>query len=90
MSENATTFSFLKGGEDILSSKEGEAFNWEESASTVRGQLANAMNARNVAFLLGSGCSSYFLDDQQVGIPTMAPMAKTFLDEVDDEPSAPE
>ena len=82
MSENATTFSFLKGGEDILSSKEGEAFNWEEAASTVRGQLSNAMNARNVAFLLGSGCSSYYSDDQQVGIPTMAPMAKTFLDEV--------
>ena len=82
MSENATTFSFFKGGEDILSSKEGEAFNWEEAASTVRGQLSNAMNARNVAFLLGSGCSSYYSDDQQVGIPTMAPMAKTFLDEV--------
>ena len=37
------------------------------------------MNAKNVSFLMGSGCSSYYKNQKQVGVPTMAPMAKSFL-----------
>ena len=80
--EQAQTFSFLKGGEDVIVSNDNDTFDWEQAASKVREQLGNAMNARNVAFLLGSGCSSLYRGDKQVGIPTMAPMAKAFLDQV--------
>ena len=81
--DQALTFSFFKGGEDVVALKEdADSFDWDQAASKVREQLSDAMNARNVAFLLGSGCSSYYCDDNQVGIPTMAPMAKAFLAEV--------
>lgn len=82
MTNAGAIFSFLKGGEDAVAPKEDGAFDWEQAAAKVREQLGNAMSARNVAFLLGSGCSSYYRDDTQVGIPTMAPMAKAFLAEI--------
>lgn len=40
--------------------------------------LGQALNARNVAFLLGAGCSSLEIDGKQRGIPTMAPLAAEF------------
>lgn len=75
-------FSFFKGGVDVVAPKEQEAFEWEQAAKKVREQLGDALSARNVAFLLGSGCSSFMRDDQQLGIPTMKPMAETFLKQV--------
>ena len=72
-------FSFFKGAEDILAPKEGKAFEWDHAAAKVRENLNDAMNAKNVAFLLGSGCSSYQTDTAQVGIPTMKPMAAKFI-----------
>ncbi len=41
--------------------------------------LNDAFNAKNVAFLLGSGCSSQVDGGRQLGVPTMAPMAQAFL-----------
>ena len=72
-------FSFFKGAEDIVAPKEGKAFEWDHAAAKVRENLNDAMNAKNVAFLLGSGCSSYQTDAAQVGIPTMKPMAAKFI-----------
>jgi len=72
-------FSFLKGAEDIVASKDGKAFEWEQAAAKVREHLNDAMNAKNVAFLLGSGCSSYQIENRQVGVPTMKPMAQMFI-----------
>lgn len=81
MSE-ALKFSFIKGGTDAVVPKNHDSFDWEQAAAKVREQLSDAMNARNVAFLLGSGCSSFKKDDKQLGIPTMAPMAEDFLSKV--------
>jgi hypothetical protein len=39
------------------------------------------LNAKNVAFLLGAGCSSLIMNQVEVGIPTMAPLAKEFCGE---------
>lgn len=78
---NQPKFSFLKGGVDVVEPKEQEAFDWEQAATKTREQLGDALNARNVSFLLGSGCSSFIRDGEQLGIPTMAPMARTFLSE---------
>jgi hypothetical protein len=72
-------FSFFKGGVDVVAPKDQEEFDWEKAAAKVREQLGDALNARNVSFLLGSGCSSFLRGDQQVGIPTMKPMAESFL-----------
>ena len=41
----------------------------------------SALNARNVALLLGAGDSSQLLSGAKVGIPTMAPLAKEFAAE---------
>lgn len=75
-------FSFLKGEMDFIASKDHEEFEWEQAAATVREQLRDALSARNVTFLLGSGCSSFMKDGKQLGIPTMKPMAETFLAQV--------
>lgn len=72
-------FSFVKGGDDVVAPKDGEAFDWERAALRVRENLHDALNAKNLAFLFGSGCSSLVVDDSQRGIDTMAPMAKEFL-----------
>lgn len=71
--------SFIKGGEDVVAPKAGEDFDWEKGVSRVRENLHDALNAKNLAFLLGSGCSSLIVDGQQRGIETMAPLAKEFL-----------
>ena len=39
------------------------------------------MSAKNIAFLLGAGCSSLIEDGKDLGIPTMAPLAKEFCGE---------
>lgn len=66
-------FSFLKGGD----AGPGEVA-WLDGIDSVRKALADSMNAKNVAFLLGAGCSSSWNGGQEVGIPTMAPLAKEF------------
>lgn len=72
-------FSFYKGGGDAVAPAGNAAFDWSRAAVTVRENLTEAMNARNVAFLLGSGCSScqilneddeedVFADDAQASV----------------------
>lgn len=72
-------FSFVKGGDDVVAPKNGEDFDWERGALRVRENLHDALNAKNLAFLFGSGCSSLVVDGTQRGIDTMAPLAKEFL-----------
>lgn len=82
------TFSFFKGDEDVLVTRGPKPFEWEAAAAMVRQHLSDALNASNISFLLGSGCSSLLRDGKQVGIPTMAPMASEFVGTVgkDDDP----
>lgn len=72
-------FSFLKGGDDVVAPKDGNAFDWDKAASRVREHLHDALNAKHLSFLFGSGCSSLVREDKQRGIPTMAPLASEFL-----------
>ena len=47
----------------------------------VKQSIGRALNSRNVAFLFGAGCSSFIdRNDKEVGIPTMVPLAKNFVD----------
>lgn len=77
-----STFSFLRGME-----ADAGGLELPDGADIVRKALSDSLNAKNVAFLLGAGCSSYCikvtedtLDDEwrEYGIPTMAPLAKEF------------
>lgn len=74
--EAERTFRFIRGE----SASEGR-FTWPEGGEHVRKQLGESLNARNVAFLLGAGCSSFFANGKEVGIPTMGPLAKDFTEE---------
>ncbi|WP_246708163.1 SIR2 family protein [Rhizobium laguerreae] len=51
---------------------------WDKGPEIVRKAIGEALNARNVAFLLGAGCSSLEVGGKQRGIPTMAPLAAEF------------
>ena len=72
-------FSFFKGADDVVAPRGGEEFDWEKGALRVRENLHDALNAKNLAFLFGSGCSSLVVDGKQRGIDTMAPLANEFL-----------
>lgn len=67
------TFRFIRAVEGDALQQE-----WPKGGKRVRQALAEALNARNIAFLLGAGCSSSRIEHQEVGIPTMAPLAKEF------------
>lgn len=67
-------FRFIRG-----SDADNRDYDWNEGADVVRKALAESLNAKNVAFLLGAGCSSLRVNKAEVGIPTMAPLAAEFI-----------
>ena len=84
-SEPKCTFSFIRGLKE-----DAEEYEWPDGAETVRQALSESLNARNVAFLLGAGCSSSRIDKQEVGVPTMAPLSIEFTKKRKvDDPSFP-
>ncbi len=86
---NNATLNFFKGKQDILESKDGSTIEWADAATRVREQLNDAMNAQHLGFLFGSGCSSYLSKGVECGIPTMAPLAKAFLEATGTSSAAP-
>jgi SIR2-like domain len=80
-----SSFSFLKGSENFFATKEGVSNDFEKTSELVREQLSEAMNSRNVAFLLGAGCSSLVSGTRQLGIATMPQLAKEFAETVGED-----
>jgi hypothetical protein len=78
-SKDEASFSFFKGADDVVAPKDGIDFDWDKAATRVRENLHDALNAKHLSFLFGSGCSSLVREDKQRGIPTMAPLAAEFL-----------
>ena len=79
------TFYFIRGVDGDAGKCE-----WPVDVEKVRQALGESLNARNVAFLLGAGCSSSVVDRQEVGVPTMAPLAKEFTKSREtDDPTFP-
>jgi hypothetical protein len=72
----ARTFMFLRNGE-----AEPANVGWASGIDGARHAIAEALNAQNVAFLLGAGCSSLVVEKVELGISTMAPLAKEFCGE---------
>jgi hypothetical protein len=56
-------FHFIRNGDQGDS-----AFDWDRGPDHVRKAIGEALNARNVAFLLGAGCSSLLVDKKERGI----------------------
>ncbi|MDR6873574.1 hypothetical protein J2Y55_004601 [Bosea sp. BE125] len=78
----APKFSFVRG--DGPASAEYE---WAHGAEVVKKSIAEALNAKNISFLIGAGCSSHVVKTVDAGgaeawtergVPTMAPLAKEF------------
>ena len=74
--EEERKFQFLRNGD-----AEPSDLDWNKGAESVRQAISEAMNAKNIAFLLGAGCSSLMKGKKELGIATMAPLAKEFCGE---------
>ncbi|WP_235527125.1 SIR2 family protein [Sphingopyxis sp. 113P3] len=69
-------FQFLRNGD-----ADPSELDWNKGIESARQAISEAMNAKNIAFLLGAGCSSLMRDEKELGIATMAPLAKEFCEE---------
>lgn len=69
-------FQFIRDGD-----AEPLALDWIGGIEIARQALSQAMNAKNIAFLLGAGCSSLIKDGKELGVSTMLPLAKEFCEE---------
>lgn len=78
MSEDSDkrSFQFLRNGDAAPMD-----LDWVKGVEIARQAISEAMNAKHVAFLLGAGCSSLMKDGEEVGISTMALLAKEFCRE---------
>lgn len=68
-------FTFVRSGEQGT-----QELDWDQGPEKVRKALGEALGARNVAFLMGAGCSSMVVGGVELGISTMVPLAKEFCD----------
>lgn len=68
-------FTFIRHGDHGT-----RRLDWHTGPEVVRKALSEALGARNVAFLLGAGCSSMVVDGAERGIPTMLPLAREFCE----------
>jgi hypothetical protein len=74
--ESSRSFLILRDGD-----AEPTPIDWSTGAEGVRHAIAEAMNAKNIAFLLGAGCSSLVREGAELGVSTMGPLAKEFCGE---------
>ncbi|MCX5519337.1 SIR2 family protein [Kaistia defluvii] len=74
--EEERKFQFLRDGD-----AEPSELDWNKGIESARKAISEAMNAKNIAFLLGAGCSSLMKGKKELGIATMAPLAKEFCGE---------
>jgi hypothetical protein len=66
-------FTFVRSGDYAT-----QQLDWDKGPEQVRKALSEVLGARNVAFLLGAGCSSMVVDGVERGISTMKPLAEEF------------
>jgi hypothetical protein len=77
---------FYKGDEEVLEMlKQKKDGNSEpDLLKKIQDSFNKVLDGKYLSFLLGSGCSSYYseidesIGEEEVGIPTMAPLAKNF------------
>ncbi len=71
---------FYKGNEEVLlkSKNQTDGATQSELIKKIQDSFNKVLDGKNLSFLLGSGCSSSYVDGKEIGIPTMAPLAKDF------------
>lgn len=83
-SKEPRRFTFVRHGDHVT-----QSLDWDKGPEQVRKSLSEVMGVRNVAFLLGAGCSSLKVDGTERGIATMMPLAAEFCSPVTAENAAP-
>ncbi len=78
---------FLKGSRDEFEKLKDEN-SWDDKADIIQRQMAEVFGAKNLSFLLGSGCSSFWHGEMERGIPTMKFLAEEFQTLLAAEPAA--
>tara|TARA_R110002049_G_scaffold242174_3_gene416011 strand:+ start:10012 stop:11313 length:1302 start_codon:yes stop_codon:yes gene_type:complete len=68
---------FRKGNKDEFAKLPSEA-DFADRAEIIRRHLAEIFGSQNLSFLIGSGCSSLKYGEEELGIPTMGPLAQEF------------
>ncbi len=69
---------FYKGSENIFEKDKKENNSGNNDIKKIQEAFLKVLDNKNLSFLLGSGCSSYKIEGQEIGIPTMEPMAEEF------------
>ena len=78
--ESSSSLFFFKGNEDTSESvkpKEGQPLR-QAKLQKVKDAFLKVLDTKNLSFLLGSGCSSYIVDDDQIGVPVMKNITEDF------------
>ncbi len=78
---NDNTLANIKGKPDDEGSESKEIADLKAKTKKLQESFLKVLDNKNLSFLLGSGCSSYKLENEEfkeVGIPVMAPLAKEF------------
>jgi hypothetical protein len=68
---------FLKGSRNEFEKLKDES-SWEDKAGIIQRQMAEVFGAKNLSFLMGSGCSSLRNGEDELGISTMKFLAEEF------------
>ena len=68
---------FLKGSRDEFE-KLKDKNSWADKADIIQRQMAEVFGAKNLSFLMGSGCSSLRNGEDELGISTMKFLAEEF------------
>lgn len=79
---------FRKGSKDEFAKLPPEA-EFGDRADIIRRHLAEVFGSKNLSFLIGSGCSSYMHEGNELGIPTMGPLAAEFQATLQGMPGLP-
>jgi hypothetical protein len=79
---------FRKGSKDEFAKLPPDA-EFNERTEIIRHHLAEAFGSKNLSFLIGSGCSSLKQGDEELGIPTMGPLAQEFQNALQSPPGLP-
>lgn len=78
MSEQKNIY-FYKGADNVLEKSDKSDL---PPIERIQKSFEKVLDGKNLSFLLGSGCSSFYVGDAEVGIPTMNPLAKKFYDDI--------
>ena len=89
-----TKIYFYKGNEEVLEKLKKKNADTTETDLLKKTQdaFSKVLDGKNLSFLLGSGCSSFYIEKdkesgegkewKEIGIPTMAPLAKDFYNNI--------